>query len=330
MTKKDGKDSHTIDAGDHDGSIYYFAYGPVVNEMVRQRRGIKTTEIRLAYLPEYRLTFAIGGLANIVPRRGYDVHGLLIKLEDEQDWKILQEFDAGSTPSIREVIPYHDGYCIDDADTPVPYQKPIRAHLVEFSEHVEDRLLDSPIEHLPSDRYLNLIAQGMRQHRVDSDYVDNEILAIPFLPKRQPEEFERLPHKRKFLPKISFKKYLDLCRKEEGKYIFFILQNGVFRTITVQPDFEDPAARWLQRNGHGQPDCSLMFHKMLVDPDIPLCDKLCEMTPLHFAWVENHVVELTQQYNFKCHKVAILKKEPWNCTTRIHQWKRPFLKRKRS
>jgi hypothetical protein len=239
------------------------------------------------------------------------VHGLLMKLESEEDWQRLREFDAGSTPSVHEVIPYHDNYCTDDDDAAVPNLAPIKAHLVEFSEHVEDQLLNAPIEQLPSDRYLNLIAQGLRQYNVDADYVEAEIMAIPYLPKRQPEGFGQLPlaRKQKSLPKIKYKEYLQLCEKAQGRAIYFILQDAVFRTIDGDEavDFEDPACRWLQRNGHGKPDCSLKFHKMLVDPDISLCNEFEEMTPLHFAWVENHVVELTQQYNFKCHQVAILR-----------------------
>ena len=46
--------------------LWYFGYGPIVNDMVRKRRGIETTQIQPAYLPDYRLTFSFGGLANIV------------------------------------------------------------------------------------------------------------------------------------------------------------------------------------------------------------------------------------------------------------------------
>lgn len=84
MLKEDETKVPTLESENDDNGIYYFAYGPMTNDVVRQRRGIQATVIRAAYLPEHVLSFAIGGLANVVPRRGYDVHGLLMKLESQQ------------------------------------------------------------------------------------------------------------------------------------------------------------------------------------------------------------------------------------------------------
>ena len=59
MMKTGGKDSHAMDVGDDhdgDGSIYYFAYGPVVNEMVRQRRGILDNEGRRPVEPIHAIS----------------------------------------------------------------------------------------------------------------------------------------------------------------------------------------------------------------------------------------------------------------------------------
>lgn len=276
-------------------ALYYFGYGPIVNDLVRQRRGIETTEIRAACLSDYMLTFCIGGLANIVPRRGYEVHGLLMKLKSAKDWKLLHDYDAGSTPTVHNVFPY------DAPDTPV------RAQFVEFSEHVEDVVLDSPLEHLPQDRYLNLIAIGLRKYKVDDEFVDFQIMAVPYTAKRHAHEFERVPLLRKTLPRIKYRRYLQRCKKAEGTDIYFILGDGVFRLN--QPDFKLPASRWLGRNGHGKPDATLFIHKTIVDPDIPLCDELSELTPLHFDWAENHIVELMELYNLSCNKVAILKRD---------------------
>lgn len=275
--------------------LYYFGYGPIVNDLVRQRRGIETTEIRAACLSDYMLTFCIGGLANIVPRRGYEVHGLLMKLKSAKDWELLHDYDAGSTPTVHNVLPY------DAPDTP------IKAQFVEFSEHVEDLVLDSPLEHLPQDRYLNLIAMGLRKYKVDDEFVDFQIMAVPYTAKRHAHEFERVPLIRKLLPRIKYRRYLQWCKKAEGTDICFILGDGVFRLN--QPDFKLPASRWLGRNGHGKPDIALFIHKTIVDPDIPLCNELSEMTPLHFAWAENHIVEIMELYNLSCNKVAILKRD---------------------
>ena len=179
--------------------ISFFAIkGPVVNDMVRQRRGIHVTSIQAAYLPDFRLTFAIGGMANIVPRHGYEVHGLLMTLASLADWNALQKFDAGSTPSRHTVIPYK-GNWVDDALPPVE-----NVRFVEFDGQVEDEFLDSPIEVLPQSRYLELITQAMRKYGVDNDYIEDNILAVPYIPKRTPEEYHRIPVIEKNHKRFSF------------------------------------------------------------------------------------------------------------------------------
>jgi len=73
----------------------YFAYGPIVNPMVRRRRGLHTLEEKPAILPEHRLTFSYGGVAEIIPQRGYEVHGILMKMESLEEWKKFQATDVG-------------------------------------------------------------------------------------------------------------------------------------------------------------------------------------------------------------------------------------------
>ena len=192
--------------------IYYFGYGPIVNDMVRQRREIETTEIQPAYVPDYRLTFAFGGNANIVKKVGFEVHGLLMKLKSHTDWEKIKKFEAGNEPQIRTVVPYcampqrqgkvedncsqvsDDDVSTDshnaDEDFCAPQLKgTIQAYLIEMPGNVEDTLLDAPIERLPQERYLKLIAQGMRQYGVEEEYVTDHIEACPFIPNRSPEEY---------------------------------------------------------------------------------------------------------------------------------------------
>lgn len=334
-----------------------------MDDLVRKRRDICVGEMQAAYLPDYRLTFAIGGLANIVPRIGYEVHGLLMKLATAQDWERLLSFDAGSTPSFHNVIPYKyaDPEERREGD-PREEGEPIQARFVEFTGQVEDEFLDLPIETLPQCRYLELIAKGMAQYGVDEDFIDCQIMATPFEPKRPPEEYRKIPLDCKYLgkalkssssapdllsvrkaskkllrklsfkkekeesrsslsnstirgpslsslPRISFPKYQELCQKQQpgGKTdgdVFFIVDSLVYRI--QRPDISKvPMAKWLYRNGHGKPDVSLIIHKLIVDHDIPMCDKLEEFTPLHFAWVENHIVEqAVEMYRCDCTKVA--------------------------
>jgi len=316
----DGDKAASTDESSNQEELYYFTYGPVCNELVRKRRGIVASHIQAAYLPEYRLTFALGGMVNIVPRRGYEVHGLLMKLATPEDWDRVVKFDAGWAPSRHTVIPYDaDGKERDAVD----------ARLVEVSHDVEDDLLDSPIEVLPECRYLELIAEGMRAHHVDDDYIQDQIMAVPFIPKKLPDEYQKCPldttllsssssflksktESKSGLPLLSFKKYLKLCDKQPavGGDIYIIIDDGVFRIQKPSDIDKVPAAKWLLVNGHGKPDCSLMIHQAMVDLSIPLCDEMNQLTPLHFAWAENQIVEvLMHKHQCPCSKVAMLKPE---------------------
>lgn len=77
-------------------AIYYFGYGPIVNPIVRYRRGcmILPENIQTAILYDHRLTFVKGGTANIVPSRGWDVKGVLLKFNTPQEWQQFRQFDA--------------------------------------------------------------------------------------------------------------------------------------------------------------------------------------------------------------------------------------------
>jgi len=77
-------------------SIYYFGYGPIVNRLVRVRRGfghIPPENIQPAILYDYRLKFVEGGTANIIPSTGWDVKGILIRFDDPVEFHHLHEFD---------------------------------------------------------------------------------------------------------------------------------------------------------------------------------------------------------------------------------------------
>merc|ERR1712161_169626 len=89
--KQDEEDTETE-------SIYYFGYGPIVNPLVRQRRGfgaevIPEAQIQPAILYDHRLQFIEGGTANIIPCRGWDVKGILIKFQSVEELHQLHAFD---------------------------------------------------------------------------------------------------------------------------------------------------------------------------------------------------------------------------------------------
>jgi len=88
---------------DDSEAIYYFGYGPIVNSIVRTRRGCKVSpeNIRTAILYDHRLKFVAGGTANVVKSRGWDVKGVLMKFENRREWETFRQFDAQY--DVREV-----------------------------------------------------------------------------------------------------------------------------------------------------------------------------------------------------------------------------------
>jgi len=86
-----------------DEAIYYFGYGPNVNPIVRARRGctIPPYNIKSAILYDHRLKFVAGGTANVVPSRGWDVKGVLLRFKNAQEWEAFRQYDANY--DVREV-----------------------------------------------------------------------------------------------------------------------------------------------------------------------------------------------------------------------------------
>jgi hypothetical protein len=278
---------------EHLEEIHYFGFGPIVNAMVRHRRCIHTKHVQAAYLRDYRLTFCFGGNASIVPQRGYEVHGLLMTLESREDWKRLLEFDSGNAPTVHHVYPY---------DKP---DHPVACYLFEIPIPEDVSKLDKPIERLPQERYLKLIAQGLRQHGVDDEYVDHQIMAVPFIPNRKPQDYYTFPQQRTPLPKWTWSRYIKKCDK--GDKLYFILGKSIFQLNFT--DETNPLAKWFKFHGHGKDDCTLAVHKTVVDPEIPTVDEVEDISPLHIAWAENHCVEVIEQYEMSAVKVALLVKD---------------------
>jgi len=77
-------------------AIYYFGYGPIVNPHVRIRRGLSMApeSLKSAILYDHRLRFVPGGTANIEYSRGWDVKGVLLKFESQQEWEEFRQYDA--------------------------------------------------------------------------------------------------------------------------------------------------------------------------------------------------------------------------------------------
>lgn len=323
------------DAEDSTASIYYFGYGPVVNPMVRKRRRLQTYEEQPAVLHDYRLTFAYGGIANIFHQRGFQVHGVLMKFKCRKDWKRFQSYDVGYNESdLVSVVPYTqratacDDVQDEDADevdigaerqvhsleedlrTPIsPASGGIQAYAMSMKEYDPSKL-EAPIEQLPAERYLKLIWQGMREYKVDEDYIQDQIMSVPYIPTCKPEEYLTIPfskkHKSGKLPKMTLPKYYKLCQKNvNGGDVYFAMNGHV---IKLGPhDAQHPAVMWVKERLFGQRDATWIIHQTIVEPNLPPAEQPQELTAGHHAWAEHHAMEYFRKCNLAVEKVFELK-----------------------
>ena len=321
--------------------IYYFGYGPIVHPVVRKRRGVKTVGesgdggARAALLPDHKLTWAFGGVVNIVKQRGFEVMGILLEFDDEEEWSNFQQFDAGYDLDEVTVFPLRqqrqqqqqdndddddddkerktsvdkrgdDNRYDDDGDGFVSHtNEPVKAYTFVMKDFDESKLLSSKIEKLPGERYLKLIATGMRTYGIDEDYINDQIMSVPYIPKRNPEQYRTFSTAAVSasapLPRITLTKYRSkLCshkyRKTSPDDVFFICQGRVIK-VERPDDPKNPSKIWLRDRVMGLTgkECTLRIHQTVVDPDIPMVDTPEEITPLHEQWCENHMVEWMEQ-----------------------------------
>ena len=281
-SKQPNADDQTKPLKTEDGA-HYFGTGPIVNPVVRKRRGVQVSEERAAILSEYRTTFAVGGIANIVQGSGCEVHGVLMKFDSQQSWEDYKKMNAGND-QVRSV----DVYAYNAPDTP------IRAYV--FVMEGKDIAKDAPMEQPAEERYLKLISDGLRFHGVDDEYIDYTIMSNEYVPSRKPGDYYKFPSESKIIP-ITYDKYKNLCKSAKDKY-YFIIHKDVFEMPVSNA--ENPGAKWILGQCHGKGDMSWTIYKIRIDPDIPEVESEEDLTPLHYEWVQS----MTYEYLSKCNLTA--------------------------
>jgi hypothetical protein len=281
-----------------DHNICYFGYGASVNPISRQRRGIYTEEAQVALLPNYTLTFSIDGTASIVPTYAGKVFGIVMKCCSQKDWNILEDFGAGYDCIEVDVLPVVQ----KDSDLPQCtegegeqlHQKPIRARTFVIPKDKRDH---SGPGKLPQERYLKVIASGMRAYGVDEDYINNTILGVKFIPSKKPEKYPKCPpvDPAVEIPTLSlsawnkeYQRRLNKVNKANSNLILFRIGEHV---IQICHDPQHPFYIWLKGNVQGPQDSTWVIVQALFDPDLPMIGTPQEVTPLHQAWAENELME---------------------------------------
>ena len=263
--------------------IYYFGFGGIVSPGLRELRGIETTMTAPAVLNDYRLTFAVAGAANIIEKRGWEVHGVLMELSPK-DWDILKSYEAGWEYTLVDVWTYgEDTRC---------YQA--RVFIME-SDNLRNEEL--PSDRLPQERFLRVIASGMRHHGVDEDYIENEVMNCPYIPKRKPEEYLKFPSIDDDMESFSYAKTIPISKylKQATKRNWFAIGDRVFSIPGQSLKDDHPFVKWLRMSYIGHLDVTWTVSRTLYDPDLPKCASIDELTDVHHAWCENMMVDYFAQ-----------------------------------
>jgi len=277
-------------AAEKGSDIFYFGYGAMVNPISRARRGVETLNERPAILEDFRLTFAYGGAGNILRKRGWSVHGVVMECKAEKDWELLKEFDAGYDYIDVEVYPYGS-------------KEAVRARVFVMAlDELENAKL--PTEKLPQERCIRVIAAGMRKYGVDDEYVDYSILNVPYIPSRKPDEFLTFPQKSSGRGKLKVISYEEYAKKAKKK-AWFLIGDRI-----IQLGEHDPSSNFIQMlmtRVVGQPDATWVTLQTLYDPDLPQCETREDIQPLHIAWAENQMVDTFEQAELEATVVGLVK-----------------------
>lgn len=148
--------------------VYYFAYGSNMNEEDLSKwcrehgySPIKPQEVKVAVLKDFKLVFNYYskvrgcGVASVVPSRGDEVWGLLLKISSEDYQKIKEK--EGCCRVYKEV----------DVDVVTDGGDVIRAKTFMVAKELQSK------EHQPpSAYYLSLLIEAAKKHSFPREYVE--------------------------------------------------------------------------------------------------------------------------------------------------------------
>jgi hypothetical protein len=264
--------------------IYYFGYGPIVHPVVRHRRDIPIASVEAAILYEHRLVFNWGGLVTVVPQRGYEVYGVLLQFDTQKEWEAFMVFDEGG----------YNTETLQVYSLKTERQVTVRAFIMpEYDVTKQEPLQQQQLETLPQERYLKLMADGMKQLGIDPDYIRDQIMSVPYTLKTKPQVFRTFPRLSTKMKRISLSRYRRLCQHAGPTEVYFVIGCKVVRLDDHDP--KNPCSKWIRTRFHGLPEMTLLLHKTVVDPDLNMVDEENELTPDHLAWAENHIHEFLEQ-----------------------------------
>ena len=278
-----------------DPPIYYFGFGAMANSISRKRRGITSRGEVAAYLPDWKLMFVYGGAATVTPHTGATVHGVLMELT-KKGWDIIRDFEKGYDVIQAPVVPYTRMISAEDGEGhKIQEQSPVSANMFRFPEASEAE------QHAPEERYLKVIAMGMREAGVEEAYISKEILGIKFIPSTKPENYKQFEPAVTPLPEISWAEYKSHC--QEFPFTFVLGKKVLLFPKPVEHRFKI----FMEHHLFGKGDCTWKLWMLLLEPDLPVCESKGELQDFHRRWAENQMLEMLTKTGIpKPKTVAIL------------------------
>jgi hypothetical protein len=276
----------------NDETIFYFAFGAMGNPTSRARRGVETVGERPAILKDFELSFSLTGAGTVNPAPDQEVHGVLMEFQDEEHWKIIQEFETGYDTLKGPVYPYD---CKDE---------PIQAHYFQLPS---GKIQPNAAPRKPQERYLKILASGMVHHGVDPEYVQRDIKSVDFIPTRQPHEHFYFPliETEEKLPQFTSEEYIA---RTTASSPCFLIGEKVVEVVDIDP--EAPFHSFLKERMFGKKCCAFGIYQMIYDPNLPVCQEEGDLQDWHFQWAENQLFDFFKASGFQARTIGkLLRKE---------------------
>lgn len=277
-----------------DERIWYLGYGSMANPVSLKRRGIVPSQSLPVTLDGYDIEFSMNGMANIAEREGPTMHGIA-HLVTPQMFEELAK--------IESVYDYTDVTCrpYDPAAAAIT----CRAFIVppdKIAEHKRHLPKDGARAHLelPSQRYIRIIAEGLRHFGADAAWVAR-IEAEPCNPARPVANWLTAP----VAPEAAgaMRRFtLDELAAHKGQLpAVYAIGRKVLQARMGEGHPFEPIYRMIS----GTQACLFMLMN-LYDPSLPPVEGPGDITPVHVAWAEDQAVETSHKYNFDFEQIGVL------------------------
>lgn len=255
-------------------SSWYFAYGSMTNPISLRRRDLHPIESKSAYVRGFKLEFNLaGGMANVRQCSDSVIHGVVHKLTPVEMERLLSVESVYDLVEV-EAVPYGGN----------GQEEPVIVAELLVSDH--SKLPQDP--QLPSERYINIITQGLKFHGVESSWVQ-KIRNSPFRPSRQPNAYLRLqegcPQE---LKTVSIE---ELAAMAVDDLVFAVGRKVIKLDCSMSSDH--PVVKVAQSHMCGK-EITYGLCMNLYDPTLPDISTAADVTEAHYAWAEDFIVEWLQ------------------------------------